>query len=418
MEVSEGLLYLGGISADSLLERFGSPLYVYEKDVLINRFRKMINCFPSDEVDIHYAMKANYNPSLLNLLRVEGACIDAVSMGDVQMALEVGFQPQQILFTGNNSRFSEIEFSMERGVPVNLGSLDLLQQYGIRYPGTSVSIRVNPGMGAGHHAHCITGGPDSKFGIYQDRLNDALRISETHSLKITGIHSHIGTGIRKTEAMLEAMDLILDAAKRFPDLEFVDFGGGFDIPYRDSDEELDLEELGQCMRQRFEQFCRDYGSVLKMKIEPGRFIIGPAGTLLATVTNLTETPAKRFVGLDTGFNHLVRPIMYGSYHRIVNASRMNDPTQEVAVAGNICESGDVFTRDFENSTRTLGIPQLGDCIAILDTGAYGLSMGSQYNLRELPEEVLVSGGDAIVIRRRQTFKDLIQNFNWFDEKRF
>ena len=155
-----------------------------------------------------------------------------------------------------------------------------------------------------------------------------------------------------------------------------------------------------------------------MKIEPGRFIIGPAGTLLATVTNITETPAKRFVGLDTGFNHLVRPIMYGSYHRIVNASRMNGPTLEVAVAGNICESGDVFTRNLENSTRTLGIPQLGDCIAILDTGAYGLSMGSQYNLRELPEEVLVSGGDAIVIRRRQTFKDLIQNFNWFDEKRF
>ena len=414
MEVSEGLLYLGGISAESLLERFGSPLYVYEEDVLISRFRKMRNCFPPDEVDIHYAMKANYNPSLLSLLCREGACIDAVSSGDVRMALEVGFDPQRILFTGNNSRMAEIEFSMSKKVPVNLGSLELLQLYGNRFPGTSVSIRVNPGMGAGHHSHCITGGPDSKFGIYRDRLDDALKISEKHGLKLSGIHSHIGTGIRKTEAMIEAMDLILDSAKHFPDLEFVDFGGGFDIPYRESDEELDLEELGQRMRQRFGEFCKNYGRDLKMKIEPGRYIIGPAGTLLATVTNITETPSKKFVGIDTGFNHLIRPMMYGSYHRIVNASKMDAPKESVAVAGNICESGDVFTGNGPDATRMVGKPELGDSVAIMDAGAYGLSMASQYNLRELPAEILVKNKNVEMIRKRQEFKDLVSNFNWFN----
>ena len=263
MKINEGLLYLGGISADSLLERFGSPLYVYEKEELIRRFRKLKQSFPSEEVDIHYAMKANYNPSLLNLLCVEGASIDAVSTGDVRMALEVGFKPDQILFTGNNSQFSEIEYSLKQGVLINLGSLELLKQYGDRYPSSSVSIRINPGMGAGHHAHCITGGPDSKFGIYQDRLNDALKISKKYELKISGIHSHIGTGIKKTEAMLEAMDLILDAANGFPDLEFIDFGGGFDIPYHETDEELDLVDLGNNMLQRFHQFCKNYGKKLK-----------------------------------------------------------------------------------------------------------------------------------------------------------
>ena len=378
MEVSEGLLYLGGISADSLLERFGSPLYVYEEDVLISRFRKMRSCFPPDEVDIHYAMKANYNPSLLSLLCREGACIDAVSSGDVKMALEVGFDPHRILFTGNNSRMEEINFSMSKKVPVNLGSLELLQLYGNRFPGTSVSIRVNPGMCAGHHSHCITGGPDSKFGIYRDRLDDALKISEKHGLKLSGIHSHIGTGIRKTEAMIEAMDLILDSAKHFPDLEFVDFGSGFKVPYFPNDSETNIEELGNKLSKRFNSFCKEYGKDLTLMFEPGKFLVSESGKFLCKVNSIKQTTSTVFAQVDSGFNHFLRPMMYGANHHIENISNHNDVQRYYSVVGYICET-DTFA-----TNRKISTIRNGDLLCFNNAGAYCHAMSSNYNSRYRP----------------------------------
>jgi diaminopimelate decarboxylase len=330
----------------------------------------------------------------------------------VRLALELGFRPAQILFTGNNAGEEDLAYCIAQGVPVNLGSLDELERYGALQPGGIVSVRINPDIGAGHHHHVITGGPHSKFGIYvsdRDKLADALR---RRQLRLSGIHAHIGSGILRTDDMLEAMEVVLKEAERYPGLEFIDFGGGFGIPYRADEKRLALGELGSAMCERFAAFIRAYGKPLRMKLEPGRYVVAESGTLLARVTSVKQTPKHTFVGTDSGFNHLVRPIMYGSYHGIVNASRVEGETQPVVVAGNICEAGDVFTQGEDGlEDRQLTVPRLGEVLAILNTGAYGMSLSSQYNLRPRPPEVLVNGDTVRLIRRRESYEDLMRNFD-------
>ena len=410
MPVVNNKLCFNGLNAEVLVQEFVSPLYVYEAEVLRERFRAFQAAF-SEQVHLHYAMKANSNPTLLRLLQQEGAWIDAVAPLEVRLALDAGFAPERILFTGNNSASDELDYCIAKGVPVNLGSLEALRRYGERYPGTEASVRVNPGMGAGHHSHCITGGPASKFGIYHDRVDTALEVATKNRIRIIGVHSHIGTGIYTPEPMLAAMELVLQASEEFQELRFIDFGGGFGIPHHPEQTPLDLPELGRQMQERFAKFCTEYGRTLTMKLEPGRFIVGPAGTLLVTATNFTDTPDYRFVGVDSGFNHLVRPTMYGSYHHILNASRSSGPEQEVVIVGNICESGDVFSRSEEGMTRKIPEVRVGDCLALCDAGAYGMSMSSQYNTRPRPAEVLVENGQARLIRRRETYADLIAAYD-------
>ena len=410
MNISDDTFFLGDIPVETLMQEYGSPLYVYEESVLRSQFRQLASGFPEELLEIHYSMKANSNPSLLKILLEEGSAIDAVSEFEVRLALESGFEPQQIIFTGNNNTLAEIENCVEKGVSVNLGSLALLEKYGQRYPQTSVSVRINPGIGAGHHSHCITGGPDSKFGIYHDQIDSALDLATKYKLTLNGVHSHIGTGIYSAEPMLEAMEMILAVAEKFPDLEFVDFGGGFGIPYRPEQQALDMTDLSQKMTRRFTEFRQSYGRDITMKIEPGKFLVGPAGILLTTVTNITDTPKYRFVGVDSGFNHLVRPTMYGSYHKILNASRISGEEEDVVVVGNICESGDIFSRSGEEIKRNLPSPEIGERLAFLDVGAYGFSMSSQYNLRPRPAEVLVHQGQSRLIRRAESFEDLTQGF--------
>ena len=408
MKISNDKLLLGGIPAESILREYGSPLYVYEESVLRSQLRELSSGFPKELVEIHYSMKANSNPSLLRIISEEGASIDAVSEFEVRLAIESGFYPQQIIFTGNNNSFKEIEFCVGQKVSINLGSLYLLENYGQKFPNTTVSIRVNPGIGAGHHSHCITGGPNSKFGIYFDQIKKAIEIAKKFKLKINGIHSHIGTGIFSAEPMLEAMEMILNIAKEFPDLEFVDFGGGYGIPYNPEQLPLDMKDLSNKMTDRFMKFVKQYGHHLQMKIEPGRLLVGTSGILLSTVTNITDTPKYRFVGVDTGFNHLIRPTMYGSHHKIINASSNFSIKKDVVIVGNICESGDVLSRSGEKIMRSIPSPKVGECLAFLDVGAYGYSMSSQYNLRPRPAEVLVNDGQSRLIRRAECFDDLIQ----------
>ena len=410
MKITDNKLYLGDIPVDTIMQEYGSPLYVYDESVLRSQFRELSAGFPRGLLEIHYAMKANSNPSLLRILAEEGSSIDAVSEFEVRLALESGFEANQIIFTGNNNTLREIEFCVEQNVSVNLGSLALLEKYGERYPETTVSLRVNPGIGAGHHSHCITGGPDSKFGVYYDQIETALSLAKKYKLTINGIHSHIGTGIFSAEPMLEAMEMILDVAKVFPDLQFVDFGGGFGIPYKPEQLPLDMEDLSKKMTERFTNFIQHYGRDLLMKIEPGRLLIGPVGVLLATVTNITNTPKNSFVGVDSGFNHLVRPTMYGSYHKILNANRISSTEKDVVVVGNICESGDILSRSGDDFIRKLSSPAIDDRLAFLDAGAYGFSMSSQYNFRPRPAEVLVHQGQSRLIRRAETFEDLSQCF--------
>ena len=410
MNIINDTLFLEDISVETLMQEYGSPLYVYEESVLRSQFRQLSSGFPEGLLEIHYSMKANSNPSLLKILREEGSSIDAVSEFEVRLALESGFEPQQIIFTGNNNSLAEIEYCVEQEVSVNLGSLVLLEKFGQRFPQTSVSVRINPGIGAGHHAHCITGGPDSKFGIYHDQIDAALALATKYKLTLNGVHSHIGTGIYSAEPMLEAMEMILAVAEKFPDLEFIDFGGGFGIPYRPEQQALDMKDLSQKMTRRFTEFRQCYGREISMKIEPGKLLVGPAGILLTTVTNITDTPKHRFVGVDSGFNHLLRPTLYGSYHKILNASRYSGDEEDVVVVGYICESGDIFSRSGDEIERKLPSPVIGERLAFLDAGAYGFSMSSQYNSRPRPAVVLVYKGQSRLIRRAETFEDLTQFF--------
>ena len=410
MNIINDTLFLEDIPVETLMQEYGSPLYVYEESILRSQFRQLSSGFPEGLLEIHYSMKANSNPSLLKILREEGSSIDAVSEFEVRLALKSGFEPQQIIFTGNNNSLAEIEYCVEQEVPVNLGSLVLLEKFGQLFPQTSVSVRINPGIGAGHHVHCITGGPDSKFGIYHDQIDAALALATKYKLILNGVHSHIGTGIYSAEPMLEAMEMILAVAEKFPDLEFIDFGGGFGIPYRPEQQALDMKDLSQKMTRRFTEFRQCYGREISMKIEPGKLLVGPAGILLTTVTNITDTPKYRFVGVDSGFNHLLRPTLYGSYHNILNASRYSGEEEDVVVVGYICESGDIFSRSGDEIKRKLPSPVIGERLAFLDAGAYGFSMSSQYNSRPRPAEVLVHQGQSRLIRRAETFEDLAQFF--------
>ena len=410
MKVSENKLYLENISAELIMQEYGSPLYVYEESVLRSCFRQLISGFPEGLIKIHYSMKANSNQTILKILCEEGSSIDAVSEYEVRLALESGFEPDQIIFTGNNNNLEEIEYCVEQKVLINIGSLALLELFGNRHSGMTLSVRINPGLGAGHHAHCITGGPDSKFGIYHDQIDSVLDLANKYNLTINGIHSHIGTGIFEAEPMLEAMEMTLAVAEKFPELQFVDFGGGFGIPYRPDQSALDMNDLSQKMTQRFRKFVNNYGRDLEMKIEPGKLLVGPAGILLTTVTNISETPKYRFVGVDSGFNHLLRPTIYGAYHRIINASCVSGNEEDIVVVGNICESGDILSRAGEEIRRRLPSPKIGDRLALLDVGAYGMSMSSQYNFRPRPAEILVNDGLSREIRSAESYDDLTRNF--------
>ena len=411
MDVRDNQLCLGECPVQALVDAFGTPLYVYEEDVIRRQCRAMREAFAAAQPDLHYAVKANFNPALLRILRDEGLGIDAVSPFEVRLCLELGFKPEQILFTGSNTSESDFAYCLSEGVPINVGSLVELERYGRLSPGGRVSLRINPDVGAGHNPHVITGGPNSKFGIYHTEQPAIRALLEQHDLTLVGIQSHIGSGILRTDEMLAAMEIILNTARSFEALEFIDFGGGFGIPYRPDQKPLPLKELGSAMCERFASFCSEYGRPLKMKLEPGRYLVAQSAALLVRVTNIQSTPAHTFVGTDSGFNHLVRPVMYGAYHEVVNASRVNGEPFEAVVAGNVCEAGDVFTQGAEGlEHRTFTRPEPGHVLALLDAGAYGMALASNYNLRARPAEVLVRGGNSRLIRRRETYEDLVQCF--------
>lgn len=411
MDVRENRLFLGGLAAEDLAHTFQTPLYVYEEEILYRQIDALKESFSEADPDFHYAMKANNNPAILSILKKAGFFIDAVSPFEVRLALEVGFSPNHIIFTGNNTTLDELQYCVSEGVPVNVGSLVELENYGRIAAGGEVALRINPDVGAGHHHHVITGGPDSKFGVYHNQTKEVFSLLEKYNLKLNGIHCHIGTGILETKDMLEAMEIVLTTASAFPGLQFIDFGGGFGIPYRPESPPLAIKELGAAMARRFEQFANHYGSKPKMKLEPGRFLVAQAGTLLTQVTNIQSTPSWHFIGSDTGLNHLIRPALYGAYHRIFNASKMEGEKMQAVVAGNICESGDVFTQNAKGlEPREITRPKPGDILALCDAGAYGMTLSSQYNMRPRPAEVLVSKGSARIIRTRETYSDLMASF--------
>lgn len=387
-----------------LVRRFGSPLYVYDEGELRARCRALRNAFAPELADFFYAMKANSNPHLLGIVREEGLGIDAVSLGEVRMARHVGFAPTQISFNGNNVDDAEMSAVRAEGVHVIVDSLAQLARYGRLFPGTSVGVRLNPDIGAGHHDHVITGGPESKFGIDVGLARSILEVAAAHRLRIDGLQHHIGSGILDVAKLSLAMEVLLEVAPLFPELDFVDFGGGFGIPYRPLQAPLDLETFGRVATERIERFRAAYSRPVRVRFEPGRFVVATSGSLLVTVTAVKRAKKHTFIGTDSGFHHLIRPMAYGSYHRIENLSNQGGALEVVSVAGNICESGDLFAKE-----RLLPECHEGDVLAIRDAGAYGYSMSSTYNLRPRPAEVLLSSPDQspTLIRRRETIEDLL-----------
>jgi diaminopimelate decarboxylase len=405
-----------------LVSRYGSPLYLYDLGVVRTRVRAVKESISYRPFQPLYAIKANSCPAVVRVIVGEGFGIDAVSPGEVAIALKLGVKPELVVYTENNMTDAEMVEAQRQGVVITCGSLDRLERLG-RAGAKECAVRFNPDVGAGHNEKVTTGGPLTKFGVHWSLAGEVRRIERETGIRVVGCHMHIGSGILEAEAFVRAMEVILSVALELEHLRWVDFGGGIGIPYKPGDRPIDVPALGRAASALMAGFADRYtakhgaGRTLELRLEPGRFLVAESGTLLTTVTSVKTNPDTRdglrtvkgrtFVGCDTGFNHLVRPTMYGSYHRIENLSRPGAEPAQVDVVGNICESGDVFARD-----RQLPRPQLGDVLALRDAGAYGMAMASTYNTRPLPAEVVVDGDEARLARPRQTVDDLLRAYAW------
>ncbi|MDE0027343.1 MAG: diaminopimelate decarboxylase [Spirochaetaceae bacterium] len=404
------MLNLGGVSAASLAERYGTPLYVYEAGRIRDAYATLRRAFEVPDLRIHFATKANSNPWILRILARAGAWADVVSPGEILMARTAGFPARRLLYNGNSASDAELREAVEQGVRINVESLSQLRRLGTVAPGVAISIRFNIYVGGGHHSHVITGGPESKFGIDWEMADEARSLAAAGRLRIAGVHCHIGSGVLQAERFVEAVTNLLTVARRFPDLETVNFGGGIGIPYRRGDRELAVDRLGALLTAEYDRFCAAYGARPALCLEPGRFLVARSGTLLCRVTAVNQARKYLFAGTDSGFNHLVRPAMYGSYHHIEPVEPRAGEPRETVLTGNICESGDVFTRDEEGIVpRALPPLEEGDLVAIRDAGAYGFAMASRYNSFPLPAEVLVEDGADTLIRRRDKLPQLLDN---------
>ncbi len=389
-----------------IAEKWGTPTYVYDEQVIRDRCGTLRSLFPDLPVSWLYAVKANDNPHILNIIREEGFGFDTVSYEEVLLCKKIGAKSRDIFYTENNMTDSEMAGAVRDGVVLNIGSLGRLESYCRSYPKTECSIRIKPDISDGHHSKVDTGNEDSKFGIRMDLLPEAQSIAKSHSVKISGIHAHIGSGIQKPENLLAEIDTLLEASGHLDDISFINFGGGMPIPYRPPDEDFDLLHFRDLAGKRLAGYLKNKNGAIRFFFEPGRWVVGPAGLLLTQVNTVKDQGRKVFLGTDTGFNHLLRPALYDAYHEVANISRITEPGKTYDVAGNICESGDILAVD-----RTLPETKTGDFLAILDAGAYGMTMASHYNRRALPAEILIRrDGGSKIVRKRLTAEQTIEAF--------
>jgi diaminopimelate decarboxylase len=348
-------------------------------------------------------MKALSNVAILQLLKEMGSGLDTVSIQEVLLGLHAGYDPDKIFYTPNGVSLEEIEEVSAMGVQINIDNLSILEQFGTKYPNVPVCIRINPHVMAGGNANISVGHIDSKFGISVHQLPHLVRIVENTKMNIVGIHMHTGSDILDIEVFLYAAEILFDAAKNFKNLEFLDFGSGFKVPYKKDDIETDIEELGKKLSKRFNAFCTEYGKELTLIFEPGKFLVSEAGFFLAKVNVVKQTTSTVFAGIDSGFNHLIRPMLYGSQHHIENISHPKGKERFYSVVGYICE-----TDTFANNRKIAEIKE-GDILSFRNAGAYCFSMASNYNSRYKPAEVLWMNGEGHLIRAHETFEDLLKN---------
>ena len=425
-----------GHDPHKLVEKYGSPLYVYNERIFRKNCRDIKNMCPNFVVN--YSIKANSNLTLLSIARDENLRAEATSPGEIAVLIAAGYKPEEIFHITNNASDWDMEYSINKGILFSADSLSQLDKYGRINPGGKVAVRFNPGVGSGHHEHVVTGGDGTKFGVNEEFIPQVKDILLKHRLTLIGINQHIGSYILDVNIYMESVERMLAIAKNFDTLEFIDLGGGFGIPYhkQEGEKPLDLANLGKALEKFANDFNSSYGKKLTFMVEPGRYVPAESGVLLGTVHSIKNNGSQKYIGTDLGFSVLLRPVLYDAYHGIevyrkdevyqndemsaknsdqtpatsaipstIKATCDIAPTESVHVVGNICESGDYIAKD-----RTLPIIQEGDVLGVLDAGAYGYSMSSQYNYRLRPAEVLIcQNGEIALIRHRDTIEDLLRN---------
>jgi diaminopimelate decarboxylase len=385
-------------------EQFGLPLYIYDEQKIISQYNKLIGAFKNvKHLKINYAVKALNNVNILKIFKNLGSGLDTVSLPEVLLGIKAGFEPKDIIFTPNGVSLDEIEQVAAMGVQINIDNLSILEQFGQKHPNIPVCIRVNPHVMAGGNSKISVGHIDSKFGISIHQTPHIKRIVANTKMHINGIHMHTGSDILDIDTFLRATEILLDVVREFDTIEFVDFGSGFKVAYKDGDVATDINELGEKLSKKFNDFCKDYGKDLCLMFEPGKYLVSEAGNFLTKVNVIKQTTSTVFAGVDSGFNHLIRPMFYDAYHQIDNISNPDDKQRFYSVVGYICET-DTF-----GSNRKISEIREGDVLRFKNAGAYCFTMASNYNSRYMPAEVLVRNGKPHLIRARQDFDDLIRN---------
>jgi diaminopimelate decarboxylase len=385
-------------------KEFGTPLYVYHAEKIREQFQKITNAFSQQDTTFFYAGKALTNISILRYIRDIGCNVDCSSINEVKLALYAGFEPGRILYTSNGIAFSEIEEAVKAGVHINIDSLSNLgkfgKQFGHSYP---VGIRIRPNIMAGGNIKISTGHDASKFGVPVDQLGLIEEIVREHNIFIRTLHIHTGSDIKDADVFVKGIEVLFELIPHFPELEVIDLGGGFKVPYQPGEEETDVALLGKKIKETFDNHPIAGGTKFELWFEPGKFLVSEAGYLLTEVTVLKDTGAIVFAAVNSGLNHLIRPMMYDAYHHIINISNPGGPMKKYTVTGNICET-DTFASD-----RDINEIREGDILAFLNAGAYGFEMSSNYNSRYKPAEVLFKEDKAQLIRKRDSWEDLLRN---------
>lgn len=396
--------HIQGVDFSGLAEQFGTPLYIYDGGKIVTQVKTLQEAFATVPLKIKYATKALSNINVLKLIRKAGAGIDAVSIEEARLGMLAGFEAREIMYTPSGVDFSEIQEAVDMGIMINLDSLPLMERFGQVYGSRlEACIRINPHIMAGGNLKISVGHKESKFGISIEQLPEILKVVEKYQLNIVGLHIHTGSDILDAEVFLRGGNVLFEAAVQFPNLKFLDFGGGFKVAYKPNDVATDVMEVGKTVGAAFQDFCKKYGRQLELWIEPGKFLVSEAGYLLVKATVVKPTPSVTFIGVDSGLNHLIRPMMYDAYHSVYNLSNPEGKKEKYNVVGYICETDTIA------SHRELNEVKEGDLLVIKNAGAYGYSMASNYNSRLRPAEVLIWEGKPLLIRRREEFEDLIKH---------
>ena len=393
---------------DSILlkisKKFKSPIYVYDGEKIKTQYNRLKKAFSSiKKLKINYACKALSNISILNFIRKLGSGLDTVSIQEVELGIKAGYNPKNIIYTPNGVSIEEIEKVSKMGVQINIDNLSILEQFGTKFPKTPVCIRINPHIMAGGNSNISVGHIDSKFGVSVHQIPHVLRIVKNTSMRINGIHMHTGSDILDVDVFIYAAEILFNTALKFKNLEFIDFGSGFKVPYKIGDIETNIEELGEKLSKRFNDFCKNYGKDIELAFEPGKFLVSSAGYFLTKVNAIKQTTSTVFAQVDSGFNHLIRPMFYGAHHEIINISNPKGKNRFYTVVGYICE-----TDTFGNNRRISEISE-GDTLAFKNAGAYCFTMSSNYNSRYKPAEVLFYNNKDHLIRKKENMVDILNN---------